>query len=222
MQKKSLIKQNILQFIEYKGISKYKFYSQTGITRGVLDQNNGMSEENTAKFLAQYPEISPEWLLTGNGSMLKDFTVSTVAPTPSDEQDKHKLIPLVYPSAATGFGSASFSITQEDVKEYYVVPKFKYCKIDFMIEVSGSSMYPKYNSGDIIACTVLRSSEFIQWNKCHLIATREQGLLVKRLRKSQTPNCLLAVSDNPSYDPFDIPEQEILGIALIVGVVRLE
>ncbi|MFV0501380.1 MAG: hypothetical protein ACK5MH_07315 [Bacteroidales bacterium] len=30
-----------------------------------------MSEENTTKFLAYFQEISPEWLLTGNGPMLK-------------------------------------------------------------------------------------------------------------------------------------------------------
>ena len=34
MQEKSPIKKNILQYIEYKGISKYKFYQETGITRG--------------------------------------------------------------------------------------------------------------------------------------------------------------------------------------------
>ena len=71
MQKKSLIKQNILYFIDLKGITKYKFYQDTGITRGVLDQDNGMSEENTSKFLAQYPEINPEWLLTGKGEMYR-------------------------------------------------------------------------------------------------------------------------------------------------------
>jgi hypothetical protein len=45
MQEKSLIKKNILQFLENKEISKHKFYQDTGITRGILDQNNGMSEE---------------------------------------------------------------------------------------------------------------------------------------------------------------------------------
>lgn len=80
MQKKSLIKQNILYFIEYKNITKYKFYQETGITRGILDQDNGMSEENTAKFLAQYPEVSPEWLLTGKGKMLKEEEVKKAAP----------------------------------------------------------------------------------------------------------------------------------------------
>ena len=84
MQEKSPIKKNILQYIEYKGISKYKFYQETGITRGVLDQNNGMSEENTARFIAQYPEVSTDWLLTGKGSMLREQSAPEVAPPPSE------------------------------------------------------------------------------------------------------------------------------------------
>jgi len=71
MQEKSLIKKNILKFLEYKGFSKYELYKRTGITRGVLDQNNGMSEENTAKFLAVFTEVSAEWLIRGQGPMLK-------------------------------------------------------------------------------------------------------------------------------------------------------
>lgn len=71
MQEKSLIKENILKVIEYKGITKYEFYKLTGITRGVLDQNNGMSESNIARFLAYYSEINPEWLIMGIGEMLK-------------------------------------------------------------------------------------------------------------------------------------------------------
>jgi hypothetical protein len=77
MQENSLIKKNILQFIEYKGITKYKFYQKTGITRGILDQNNGMNEENIARCLAYFPEISAEWLLTGKGEMLKETGQST-------------------------------------------------------------------------------------------------------------------------------------------------
>lgn len=71
MQEKSLIKRNILQYLEYKGISQYEFYKKTGITRGILTQNNGMSEENTARVLATYQDISPDWLLSGRGDMLR-------------------------------------------------------------------------------------------------------------------------------------------------------
>lgn len=131
-------------------------------------------------------------------------------------------IPLVTQTAAAGFGNENFSIEESDVKEYYVIPKFKYSKVDFMIEVSGLSMYPHFNSGDVIACSILRNTQFIQWNKCHVIATREQGILVKRLMPGDDMQHLRAVSDNKEYPPFDIPVDEITGIALVVGSVSLE
>lgn len=75
MQEKSIIKQNILTYLRYKGLTLYKFYKDTGITRGVLTQNNGMSEDNTTRFLDYFAEVSPEWLLTGKGPMLKGVVV---------------------------------------------------------------------------------------------------------------------------------------------------
>lgn len=135
---------------------------------------------------------------------------------------QHEGIPLVSATAIGGFGNFEFSIQATDVKGTYVVPKFQDKKIDFMIEVTGSSMYPKYNSGDVVACRIIRESQFIQWNKVHVVATREQGILVKRLKPAQKKDCILAVSDNKSYDPFEIPLSEIEGLALVVGVIRLE
>ena len=69
MQEKSLIKKNILTFLDHIGMSKYEFYKLTGITRGILDQNNGMSEENTARFIAAFPNVSLDWLWLNRGNM---------------------------------------------------------------------------------------------------------------------------------------------------------
>jgi hypothetical protein len=92
MQEKSLIKKNILKYLDYKGISKYQFYKLTGITRGVLDQNNGMSEENTAKFLAVYGgEVSLEWLVRGMGEMLIG-SQDKIAYSYPIQQFKHELV----------------------------------------------------------------------------------------------------------------------------------
>lgn len=132
------------------------------------------------------------------------------------------LIPLVTETAAAGFGNEHFSIEEKDVKEYYVIPKFRFCQVDFMIEISGLSMYPHFNPGDVIACTILRDRRFLQWNKCHVIATREQGILVKRIMPGKSDGYLTAVSDNKDYPPFDIPVDDITGLALVVGSVSLE
>ena len=196
-------------------------------------------------------KINLQWLLAGRGNMLVsdggiplELTRSNpekgenyVPPTaPMDavhepeaiplaeigKDMKSRPIPLVTEKAMAGFCNGHFSIAQEDVKEYYVIPKFRFCKVDFMIEVSGLSMYPHFNPGDVIACTILTDRKFLQWNKCHVIATREQGILVKRLMPSSHEGCITAVSENKEYPPFDIPMDEITGIALVVGSVSLE
>jgi hypothetical protein len=67
----SIFKERILSFLDYKGISKYECYQKTGISRSVLSQSNGMTEENLLKFLAYYREINCDWLIFGNEPMLR-------------------------------------------------------------------------------------------------------------------------------------------------------
>lgn len=64
--------QRIVQFIEYKKISKYKFYQETGLSNGFLDKGENMGSDKCEKIIYTYPEINPEWLLTGQGAMLKE------------------------------------------------------------------------------------------------------------------------------------------------------
>lgn len=71
MREISVIKQRILLYLDFKGITKYKFYQETGVTNGILSQSNGISEDNLLKFLSVYRDISLDWLLTGEGAMLK-------------------------------------------------------------------------------------------------------------------------------------------------------
>lgn len=95
MQEKSQIKQNILLYIDFIGISKYDFYRRTGITRGVLDQPTGISEDNIAKFIAYFAEVNIEWLITGKGNMLKKNVTPMCNPNM-----KPQLIENVTPNAS--------------------------------------------------------------------------------------------------------------------------
>lgn len=89
MRENSKIKQKILQYLEIKGITKYEFYQKTGISNGVLSQNNGLSEENLLRFLSYYLDVSAEWLLRDRGEMLQDLPE-----TPSQETFPHDNIVL--------------------------------------------------------------------------------------------------------------------------------
>ena len=130
-------------------------------------------------------------------------------------------LPLVEDRAIASFGGDAFTIEKTDITDYYVVPAFKDKKVDFMVKIDGSTMYPKYNSGDIVACRILDDPKFLQWNKVHVVATKDQGIIIKRIHKSVNGN-LKMVSDIEKYPPFEVPEDQITGIALVVGVIRLE
>ena len=69
-QEKSPIKQKILLYLDKKGITPYDFYKKSGVTRGVLGQNNGISEDNLSRFLAYASDVNVLWLMTGKGDML--------------------------------------------------------------------------------------------------------------------------------------------------------
>lgn len=55
-------------------------FTENGYYKGILGQNNGISEDNMARFLAAYPQVSVEWLLTGRGSMLRDQDIQLATP----------------------------------------------------------------------------------------------------------------------------------------------
>lgn len=221
-QEKSPIKQNILLYLAEKGVTPYEFYRAPGVTRGVLQQNNGISEDNIARFLAYAPDVNIEWLITGKGEMLKDKHINYQRQKELAyhvPEGSHEGIPLIPVEAMAGALTSERTVLEYEC-ERYVVPVFK--GADFLIPVKGSSMYPKYSSGDIVACQRVPMSDlFFQWNKVYVIDTN-QGALIKRIKPGSTPDKVLIVSDNEKYDPFELPISAIHAVALVIGVIRLE
>lgn len=134
-----------------------------------------------------------------------------------------KGIPLLPFDAFAGVGDSSVSgVDFNAITERYEIPLFDGLQIDFMLPVRGSSMYPKYSSGDVVACRLISELLFVQWNKVYIIDSISQGIMMKRLKKGTKEDYMICKSDNAEYGEFEIPKTDIRNIALVVGVVRLE
>lgn len=174
--------------------------------------------------------ISPEWLLTGKGAMLKTavqeqhITTQQSTPMINIQTAKHvdnmqKGIPLIPFSAMAGALKGEVSVLEYEC-EHYVVPAFR--NADFLIPVSGDSMIPTYRSGDIVACQrIPMSSLFFQWNRPYVLDT-EQGAIIKRIKPGSDKQHIRIISDNPDYDPFELPLTAIYSVGLVIGIIRLE
>lgn len=226
MNKKSMLEALISHFTNG---NKAQFSKLLGVSPQTISAWIARNTFDSELIYAKCRYINPSWLLTGQGDMLvkndvqqniesKREAIPAMEEIPSDIAP----IPLVTERAAAGFGNDCFSIQESDVRDYYIIPKFRFNHVDFMIEVSGISMYPHFKSGDVIACTILRDAKYIQWNRCHVIATRDQGILVKRIMPSEKEGCFKIVSENKDFPPFDLPKEDITGLALVVGCVSLE
>jgi len=224
--------ERVIQFIDFKGISKYKFCKDLGFSNKFLDNSSNMGTDKAGIILHYFPEINPEWLLTGEGEMLKSAPhtfwrsdeeikkqESSIKSYPKPDK-KEKQLPLIPIEAIAGFGAGEFTIMEHDVLEYYKIPEFS--NADFLIPVKGSSMQPKYYGGDILACKHIQSFSFFQWGVPHVITIKDRGTVVKRIKQSENKNEFDLISDNDKYEPFTITIDDIVNIAIVIGVIRVE
>ena len=159
--KTSAVKERILYFVDTLSISKREFYRITGISRGTLESESGITEETLARFIATYTNISEKWLLTGEGEMFKKD--ETQFETPGI--DRRRALPLLPVEAIAGWdGTTSPAVMNYDC-EWIEIPQFVQSGADYIIRVSGDSMSPEYRSGDLLACRRIREITFFQWGK---------------------------------------------------------
>lgn len=235
---KDMILEKLKEYIDYKGISVSAFEKMIGMSNASfgrsLKNGGAIGTDKLENILNTCTDINPQWLLTGEPPMLKSEMVpanssgdKNIIPahvtTAINIERKHNGIPLIPIDAIAGFPDTDTpGITIEDC-DHYIIPEFRSLKVEFLIRVSGSSMYPKYSNGDILACRKVKSSGFLQWGKVYVLDT-EQGALVKRLFEDRdNPDCIICHSDNTErYPDFKIPKVEIRSYSIVVGAIRVE
>jgi phage repressor protein C with HTH and peptisase S24 domain len=223
----------IREIIEYKNISARQFCIDVGIANGYLDKVKDVGSEKLLKILNTYPEINPEWLLTGKGEMLRKETnlydinfggnIQTLfeAKENYDKLQKDQEINLYDINAAANLQTL-FELGQQNVIGKLRIPNLPRC--DGAIYLRGDSMYPLLKSGDIIIYKMLNNIENITYGEMYLIDYAIDGddyLAVKYINASDIDNHIRLVSYNQHFGPMDIPLSSVRSIAIVKASVRI-
>lgn len=239
----SPIKDRILQYIEYLGISKYKFYKKSGITRGVLDKTSGICEENIAKFVVAYPGVSLDWLMLGNGPIEKSksnyiLNVSDHIENAKENgmiQNIHKSLALVEDPGLNKYSqdsgklyipylpSQTFSFIQSEPDlsqfETYRIPGLR--NADFLMPYYCDDMQPTVSAGNIIAGKIVKKAPLYTWGRVHLFELEEVGVVMGRLRPASQGDSVRCEPENPSFQAIEFPIENIIAIAMLMAVIKI-
>jgi phage repressor protein C with HTH and peptisase S24 domain len=215
------------EYLDYKGITKYKFCNDLGFSNKFLDNSSNMGTDKACKILHHYPEINSEWLLTGNGSMIKDDNTNIVIMNNDrktiDSLHMSQEIPLYDLEAVAGLRELFNSGKPQRVLDTIKIPNLPKC--DGAISVTGDSMYPLLKSGDIV---LYKETEFenIFFGEMYLLSVKlndwEEYITVKYVQKSdQGSDFVKLVSQNSHHQPKDIHISKISALALIKASIRI-
>lgn len=223
------IKQRIIQYIEYKGIAKGRFFGSIEVSASNFRSKSLYSEvggDVIAKISSIYPEINLEWLLTGKGNMLKnenfapdnektqvviDSIVPKVVTVDKTGNDNIVMVPV---KAAAGYLSG-----YGDPKFISELPTYHLPNINHgtfrMFQVNGHSMYPTlHDKGYVVGEWVENWIQNIKDDRVYIVVSKSDGVLVKRvLNRIEKYGTIYCKSDNRrEYPNFAVNADELIEV----------
>lgn len=171
--------------------------------------------------LCDYYGVSPDYILMSRGGVFRGNKMEPIVINEGDSADLPKITfeigqgtPYYDVDFIGGFNEILNSQTTVPTCNI-IVPGFE--KATVWCNVTGHSMDPKINHGDIIAlreCTI----NDIQYGEIYAVVL-DTLRTIKILRRGTTPDVLRYVPINPDFDDQEFPISRILNIFEVLGSI---
>lgn len=205
-----------------EGISIGALERKIGASKGVISRAITNGTDIQSKWLVNivenYPSYSADWLLTGDGPMLKQECAAPSAPSINYDRTG---APYYNVDFIGGFDAV---LNDQTVTPAYFIDFAPFNKPGVVwCNITGHSMEPELNNGDIIAMREVTSPiEYLPAGEIYGIVTDDYRT-VKRLRMSQQQQGfvrLIPTNKSPQYAEQEIPVAMIRKVFAVLGSVH--
>ena len=169
-----------------------------------VNEGGNISMDLVYAILNNVPEISPAWLIAGEGPMLVGEEAPSIDTVPFYED-----LPL------SAGNRDAFNPAQEKPSAFFSIPT---CQADFYFPVSGSSMEPEFNDGDVVGVKRVERSEGIVHGAVYMIVTNENRMIKRCYHDNNDPNLIWCVS--PNYPSFPINKNDVCALFKVVNRIE--
>jgi len=222
--------QKIKQYIDFKGVRISVFEREIGMSNGSfasqLKNNKTIGVDKLENILKKYADINAEWLLTGQGSMLKLDIESEVEVEMRELENKKsdfQEIPLYNIQTVAGIVDLFDRNENQVPVDYIKIPKITEC--DGALYITGDSMYPLVKSGDIVVYKKINNPENnIIWGEMYVAYVQNDGneyFFSRYLKRSERESYVEFVSQNDHHQSIEFPISSIKALALVKASVRI-
>jgi phage repressor protein C with HTH and peptisase S24 domain len=211
-------------FREYLGIGQTAFEVNIGVARGYFSNVKTLGSDRILRIHTKYPELNIEWLVTGNGEMIKNAEreQKTIEISESAISETKRKGALIYDIDATcGLNGRDIEFTDEKVIGSIDAPEIN--PDSKIIFATGDSMQPLIASGDRVVIRKIESWDYFNYGQVYLIITNEYRF-IKRVRRhpKDADNLILLRSENPDYDDIDLPKREIIHLFIVENILSIK
>ena len=220
----------------YGYVKDRDFANFLGISPQTLSSWLRRGSFDIALLYAKCVDISPEFLITGAGSVKNNQTIDKKNPDEDSEKNKvyqlksdhlidSQAVPLYNIEASAGVVALFNSHNnQTNPIDYIKIPNLPKC--DGAIYVTGDSMYPLLKSGDIVMYKEVSDiSTDIYWGEMYIIGivdnSGDELVMVKYIQKSDLEGYVKLVSQNRHHQDKDVQMKKIKALALVKASIRM-
>ena len=226
------INERFCELLKSKNISVKEAASIIGksdmYVRKLMRTGESFGIEPAMAILNSMKDISADWLLTGEGSMLKSSTAQKEVK--EIQPESVMMVPLVSQYAHAGY-MAGFAdgVYMESLPKIPWPMDVEHHGEYVCFEVRGDSMDDgmrhSYAQGDIVLCRNVdrlywqKRLHFKQWNA--FVIVHKEGIVLKQIVAHDVEKGVITVhSFNPYYEDFDIDLRDVYQILNVVKTQR--
>lgn len=207
----------ILKIIEYSGCSTSAFankigYNQSNLSK-VINRKRDVNNNLIDAICNEFPEINRTWLLTGEGDMLNNSSL------PEAKKSFTSGTPYYNVDFIGGF---DLVVNDKTINPEYLIQFKPYEKATCWCNITGHSMEPEINHGDIIALKLIEDFSFLPYGEVYAIVTTNDMRTVKRIGPSKNPDCytLIPTNKSPEYGVQELPKNKIRYVYQVLGCMK--
>lgn len=226
------VSDRLASFLKYKGKGQTAFEQEAGLSRGYVQKaSDNMGYKIKSKISENCPELNMDWLLTGEGDMLREephvsevTEVKSLSNLKSKEVKKDEQMVNLYDFEASAGLRSLLDNNHANVIDSIRIPNLPKC--DGAIHIVGDSMYPLLKSGDIVLYKEMPvDMQHLFYGEMYLISYIIEGdayVVVKYINRSpQGEPYVTLVSQNPHHADRDIDFRTVNALALVKASIRI-